>query len=54
MVEESETVTVSARIPKSMFETLQKIVRHSNYVGISDYIRDLIRKDLERRNPNNC
>jgi Arc/MetJ-type ribon-helix-helix transcriptional regulator len=42
------TVTVATRITPLMFEEIKKLLPNE-YVNISDYLRDLIREDLERR-----
>lgn len=36
-------------IPETMSHNVMDLIDEGNYGGISDYLRDLIRKDLERR-----
>ncbi|MEM3629378.1 MAG: hypothetical protein QXE06_08435, partial [Candidatus Bathyarchaeia archaeon] len=46
---EIETLTVATRITKPMYEALLKMLTQNAHVTVSDYIRDLIRKDLEQK-----
>ena len=46
---EIETLTVSTRITKPMYEALLRILTKNAHVTVSDYIRDLIRRDLEAK-----
>jgi len=44
-----ETVTVGTRITKPMLKGVQTIITSNAHINIADYIRDLIRRDLEER-----
>jgi len=44
-----ETTPVSTRITKPMHEAIQRLLEANAHVNFADYLRDLIRKDLENR-----
>lgn len=44
-----DTKVISGRISPSMYEAIIKVVESGAYVDVTDYLRDLIRKDLEAR-----
>ena len=44
-----DTKVVSGRISPAMYEAVIKVVETGPYVNVTDYLRDLIRKDLEAR-----
>ena len=44
-----ENFPVSTRVPKAVYGEIEKIIEEGNYLDISDYLRDVIRKDLESR-----
>ena len=46
----SDTVPVSTRITKSALEEIEEIIKNGYYTDLGDYLRDIIRKDLEARN----
>lgn len=46
---EIETIPVATRITKSMLKGIQALLATNAHVNIADYIRDLIRRDLEER-----
>ncbi|MEM3824238.1 MAG: hypothetical protein QXH87_04820 [Candidatus Bathyarchaeia archaeon] len=46
---EVETLTVSTRITKPMYEALLRVLTQNAHVTVADYIRDLIRRDLEAK-----
>lgn len=46
---ESENAVVGTRITKSMYEALLKFMALDSHVTVSDYIRDLLRRDLEHK-----
>jgi len=46
---EVETVPIATRITKPMFKAMQNILSANAHLNIADYVRDLIRKDLEKR-----
>ncbi|MEM2439956.1 MAG: hypothetical protein QW493_01915 [Candidatus Bathyarchaeia archaeon] len=46
---EIETLTVATRITKPMYEALLRALTQNAHVTVSDYIRDLIRRDLEAK-----
>ena len=43
MGEKSETITISARIPKELYEKLTKKMKKDGFLNISDLLRYLIR-----------
>lgn len=46
---EVETITVATRITKPMLEAIQRILASNAHLNIADYLRDVIRRDLEER-----
>jgi len=44
-----ETTTVSTRITKPMHKALLDFLSINAHINVADYLRDLIRKDLEKR-----
>jgi len=46
---ENETVTVATRITKPMFKAVQIVLATNAHLNTADYVRDLIRRDLEER-----
>ena len=40
---------ISGRISPPMYEAVIKVVESGSYVNVTDYLRDIIRKDLEAR-----
>ena len=40
---------VATRVPNEMMELMERRMRAGNYASTSEYIRDLIRRDLEER-----
>ena len=45
----SETATVSTQVPMPMMENIDRLLASGFYLRVSDYLIDLIRKDLEAR-----
>jgi len=43
------TKVLSGRVSPSTYEAVIKIVEAGNYVDVTDYIRDIVRKDLKAR-----
>ncbi len=43
------TKVLSGRVSEKMYETVLDIVHQGNYADVTDYLRDLIRRDFERR-----
>lgn len=43
------TKVISGRVSKKMYETVLDIVHQGNYADVTDYLRDLIRRDFEKR-----
>jgi len=41
--------TIGAQIPEEMYKILEEHIIGKSYISASDYIRDLIRRDLEAR-----
>lgn len=46
---EVETQTVATRITKPMIQAIQEVLASNAHLNIADYLRDLIRRDLENR-----
>lgn len=46
---EIETVPVATRITKPMRKAITDLLLMNAHVNVADYLRDLIRKDLEAR-----
>lgn len=44
-----DTKVISGRISPPMYEAVIKVVESGSYVNVTDYLRDIIRKDLEAR-----
>jgi len=44
-----DTRVISGRVSPEMFDAVERIVETGNYVDVTDYIRDMIRKDLKER-----
>lgn len=44
-----ETTTVSTRITKPTHKALLRFLVRNAHINVADYLRDLIRKDLERQ-----
>ena len=44
-----ETTPVSTRITKPMRKAITDLLKMNAHVNVADYLRDLIRKDLEAR-----
>jgi hypothetical protein len=42
-----ESKTIGAKITKGMYERILEFLATNSHISISDYLRDLIRKDLE-------
>ena len=47
--DEPQTIPVATRITKAMLQGIQTILAANAHINIADYIRDLIRCDLEKR-----
>ena len=44
-----KTRVISARISPRMMEAVMEVVESGRYVDITDYVRDIVRRDLEAR-----
>ena len=44
-----ETKVISGRISHQMYDAVVKVIEAGNYVDVTDYLRDVIRKDLNSR-----
>lgn len=44
-----DTHPISTRVTNQMMNAIDKILETGNYLRVSDYLRDLIRKDLQSR-----
>jgi hypothetical protein len=45
----SENAVVGTRITKPMYEALLKHIALNSHITVSDYLRDLLRRDLEQK-----
>ncbi len=43
------TFPLSARVTRPMLKAIDSVIDSGKYLRVSDYLRDLIRKDLEER-----
>ena len=46
---DTKTIPVSTRITKSMHNAVLRLVGADSHLNVADYLRDLIRRDLENR-----
>jgi len=44
-----DTKILSGRFSPTMYEAVIKVVESGSYVNVADYLRDIVRKDLEAR-----
>ena len=44
-----DTIGISCRVSPVTYESIIKIIKSGLYVDVTDYIRDVVRKDLEAR-----
>jgi hypothetical protein len=44
-----ETVPVGTRVTEAMQKAIDKVLESNGHLNASDYLRDLIRRDLEKR-----
>jgi len=44
-----ENYPVGTRVPKPFLEAIETLVKQGYYLDVSDYLRDVIRRDLEKR-----
>jgi Arc/MetJ-type ribon-helix-helix transcriptional regulator len=44
-----ETISIGTRITKVMQKSVEQVLQTDGHVNKADYVRDLIRKDLEKR-----
>ena len=44
-----ETIPVSTRITRPMRRAINGVLQVNSHINVADYLRDLIRKDLETR-----
>ena len=47
--DERQTIPVATRITKSMQKAIMKALLNNAHINIADYLRDLIRRDLDKR-----
>jgi len=45
----ADTYPISARVTMSMLKAIDTVIESGKYLRVSDYLRDLVRKDLEER-----
>lgn len=45
----ADTHPISARVTFSMLRAINLVLKGGKYLRVSDYLRDLVRKDLEER-----
>jgi hypothetical protein len=46
---EKDSITVSTRVTENMGKGIEKVLLIDGHLNTADYVRDLIRKDLEKR-----
>jgi len=46
---EVETTVIATRVTKPMYKALLKMLSLDAHITVADYIRDLIRRDLEQK-----
>jgi hypothetical protein len=46
---EKDSIPVATRITEGMKKAIQKVLLTDGHLNIADYLRDLVRKDLEHR-----
>ena len=44
-----ETISIGTRITEAMQKGIERVLATDGHVNTADYVRDLIRKDLEKR-----
>ena len=44
-----ESIAVSTRVTETVQKAIDRVLQDSSHLNTSDYVRDLIRKDLENR-----
>ena len=44
-----ESVSVSARVPRTILDEIENIVKEGFYMDVNDYLREIIRKDIQTR-----
>jgi len=44
-----KTKVISGRVSPPMYQAVLEIVNSGSYVDVTDYLRDMIRKDLDAR-----
>lgn len=49
MQTEKETFPISTRITKMMDKAIVKVLENNGHLNTADYLRDLVRRDLEKR-----
>jgi len=45
-VQEKKLVKISFFVDKKLYEALQRKVREGGYLGVSEYLRELLRREL--------
>ena len=45
----TESYPVMTRVPRSVIDEIEKLCKEGYYMDVSDYIRDIIRRDLQAR-----
>jgi len=45
----SKTVVISGRVSPKTYQAVLDVVDSGSYVDVTDYLRDLVRKDLDAR-----
>lgn len=46
---DAKTIPIATRITKPMLKGIQSVLTANAHINIADYLRDLIRRDLEER-----
>lgn len=45
----SQTTPISTRVTKPMHDAILRLLEVNAHVNVADYLRDVVRKDLENR-----
>ena len=46
---EVENVVIGARVSRQMYKAILKLLQQGSHVSVSDYLRDVLRRDLKER-----
>ena len=46
---EVESVVIGARVSRRMYKAILKLLQQGSHISVSDYLRDVLRRDLKER-----